>query len=117
MNNRIAVLTLAAALTFAMAAPASAKTPAARYHASIAYADLNLDNTAGADAMIDRLRGAARETCGERSGPMTVAEHQRIRACSAAFVQRGVVRLENPAVAQRFIERGGRLPAVTVAST
>jgi UrcA family protein len=116
MNLRIPIMTLAAALALAAAAPASAKTPSARYHASIAYADLNLGNTAGADAMIDRLRGAARDTCGERAGPMTVAEHQRIRACSSAFVQRGVIRLENPAVSRRFIERGGRLPAVTVAS-
>ncbi len=116
MKLRISIITLAAALSFALAAPAAAEAPGDRFQTRIAYADLNLGGADGADAMINRLRQAASEACGARMGRMTLSEHRRIAACSAAFVQKGVVRLENPVVARRYLERGGRLPAVTVAS-
>jgi UrcA family protein len=115
MTLRISMITLAAALSFALAAPAAA-APGERFESRIGYADLDLGGAAGADAMINRLRQAADDACGARMGRMSLSEHRRIAACSTAFVQKGVVRLENPVVARRYLERGGRLPAVTVAS-
>ena len=116
MKLRISIITLAAAATFAFAAPAAAQTPGERFQTRISYADLDLADASGADAMINRLRQAARQECGWRAGPMSLDQRRRTTACSSAFVQKGVIRLENPAVARRFVERGGRLPAVTVAS-
>jgi UrcA family protein len=116
MKLRISMITLAAALSFALAAPAAAAPTGERFEARIAYADLDLNSAAGADAMINRLRQAAEQTCGQRMGRMSLGERRRITACSSAFVQKGVVRLENPVVARRYLERGGHLPAVTVAS-
>ena len=116
MKLRISMIALAAALSFALAAPAAAAPTGERFEARIAYADLDLSNDAGADAIINRLRQGAARTCGERLGRMSLGEHRRVAACSSAFVQKGVARLENPVVARRYLERGGRLPAVTVAS-
>ena len=115
MKTPITMLMAAAAMSIALAAPAAAQTRD-RFASRIAYADLNLTGTAGADAMLGRIRSAAAEACGDRMGRMTLSEHRRIRACSNAFAQKAVIRLENPVVAQRYLERGGRLPAVTVAS-
>jgi UrcA family protein len=116
MKLRIGIITLTAAAALAFAAPAAAAAPGERFEARISYADLDLSGAAGADVLIDRLRSAATANCGARMGRMSLNEHRRIAACSSAFVQKGVVRLENPVVARRYLERGGRLPAVTVAS-
>lgn len=116
MKLRIGIITLAAAAMFALAGPAAAESPGERFQTRISYAGLDLSDAAGADVMLDRLRSAADRTCGARTGRMSLSEHRRIAACSSAFVQKGVVRLENPVVARRYLERRGRLPAVTVAS-
>ena len=116
MKLRISIITLAAAATLAFAAPAAAETRGERFQTRISYADLDLSDTVGADVMIGRLRDAASAACGARMGRVSLNERRLIAACSSAFVQKGVVRLENPVVARRYIERGGRLPAVTVAS-
>jgi len=116
MTKHLSMLLIAAAASMTLAAPAAAQTHGDRFHSDVAYADLNLDSSSGADAMINRLRNGAREACGARMGRMSLSEHRAIRACSGAFVQKGVVRLAHPAVSRRYLERGGRLPAVTVAS-
>jgi UrcA family protein len=116
MTKPLSIIIIAAAASLMFAAPAAAQIQGDRYRSEIAYADLDLASAAGADAMIDRLNSAAREACDARMGRMSIAEHRNIRACSTTFVQKGVVRLSNASVSQRYIERGGRLPAVTVAS-
>lgn len=116
MKTPLTMLMAAAALSLALATPAAAQTTEDRFQTRIAYADLDLSGAAGADAMLNRIRAAASDACGDRMGRMTLREHRRIAACSAAFQQKAVVRLDNAAVARRFLERGGRLPAVMVAS-
>lgn len=116
MKLRISIITLAAAATLALTTPAAAETSGERFQTRISFSDLDLSSAAGADVMINRLRRAADSTCGAHMGRTSLYEHRRIAACSSAFVQKGVVRLDSPVVTRRYLERRGRLPAVTVAS-
>ncbi|HYD87243.1 MAG TPA: UrcA family protein [Vitreimonas sp.] len=115
MKFQLTSIVLAVALSAAVAAPAYADN--GRYATRVAYADLDLDRAAGADAVINRLENAAAETCGDRMGQMNLREHRRIRACATQFTQKGVMRIGNPLVAQRYLDRGGRLPNVIVTPT
>ena len=116
MKTRFGSLILAAALSLAMVAPAAASTGGG-HETRVSYSGLNLSSAAGADTFINRLRQSARMTCGDRMGQMPLSEHRRIRTCSSAFVQNGVISAENTTVAARFIARGGHLPAVVIASS
>jgi UrcA family protein len=102
-------------LALAVATPAMAGTARAE-PARVQFGDLNLGSPAGADAFLARVNLAARAYCGARTGPVSIREHQRVRACRLAFQQEAVADLSNGAVASRFIERGGRLRDVAVAA-
>ena len=115
MKSQLTSIVLAVALSAAVATPAYADN--GRYAARIAYSDLDLNGAAGADAVLNRLESAAAETCGDRMGQMNLREHRQIRACTARFTQKGVMRIGNAFVAQRYLERGGRLPNVIVTPT
>lgn len=109
---------LAAAAVFAVAAmvstPASAR-PLERFATPVSYADLNLDNRAGADVMISRIESAAREGCGARFGRIGLREHLSLRACMRGSADRAVTHLGHPLVTALYIERDGRPGTVTVA--
>ncbi len=79
----------AIALGFAGAAPAAA----ANYESAaqtVSYADLNLDNRAGAEVMLRRIERAAAVVCRDQSGTMSLAQRASIRQCLASKTQRAV---------------------------
>lgn len=106
---------LVAAAAFAFAAMAS--TPAAaqeRFANPVSYADLNLDNRAGADAMLNRIESAARQGCQARSGRMTLIDRAVQRSCVAGSMDGAVTYLGHPVVTARYIQRGGRTGTITI---
>jgi len=113
MKSQALLFAIAAAACMAIAAPAAAED---RYQTRVAYGDLNLAANAGADAFLNRMRSAARATCGDERGRMSLRAHRRARACNTAFVQEGVIELGSPLVSQRYLQRGGRLPDIAVAA-
>jgi UrcA family protein len=78
--HRPLMLALASAIAFgfAAAAPASAAERAA---VRVSYADLNLDNRAGAEVMLRRLERAAEFVCGDRRGTIPLAVRIRVERC------------------------------------
>lgn len=117
MMIRTTLCVLAATMSIALtAAPASAQ-PAERYHARISYADLDIGNQTGADALLDRFNRASRAACGQRMGKRSLGENTRLRACRTDFVEEAVIEARSAMVAQRYRARGGRTPTVTIATT
>ena len=107
------LLFAAAALAFA----AMASTPAAaeeRFANRVSYADLNLNSTAGADAMLNRIELAALQGCEARSGRMTLSDRAIQRACVRGSMDGAVTYLGNPLVTARHVARGGRTGTVTI---
>jgi UrcA family protein len=117
MQHTLTVAASAFVLAFAAIAPASAQTNGARFAAEIAYADLDIDNTAGADVLINRLETAARAACDGRMGRVSLREHQRFTRCNTAFLQKAVARVANATVTERYLARGGRVGTVTIAAS
>jgi UrcA family protein len=94
-------LASALALGFAAAAPASA--------ANLSYAELNLDNRAGAEALLQRIEQSAEDVCGERAGPMPLAQRAAIRRCVQEKSERAVARVGHSGVAALFYDRNPRV--------
>lgn len=113
-----AALIFIALISFAASGTASAQRDNDRHYAvRVPYGDLNLDSDRGADTFIDRLDDAGARVCDVRSFPAPMAQRQRSRDCAVSFTQRGVVELDHQHVTHRYLERGGTLPTIDVAST
>lgn len=111
------LLFAAAAVAFAaMASAPAAAQPLERFATPVSYADLNLNNRAGADVMLNRIQSAARDGCGERFGRVTLKEYLMRRECVQGSMDRAVTYLGHPLVTARHIERGGRPGTVEIAS-
>jgi len=114
-HSLIFAITSCAVLGLVALSPASAAT-SERITQRVTYADLNLDNQAGAEVMFHRIRSAANQACGDRFGPMTLREHMRIRACSRAAVEKSVSDVGSPVLTELFYDRyPDRRPHVSVA--
>ena len=110
--SRIAAFAFSMFLGFgALVAPASAAQHQTMQ--TVSYADLDLDDEAGATRMIMRIDHAARSVCGDRSGTMTLAERRAIRACRTESEQRAVTDLNHPVVTAMYF---GRAPTIIVAN-
>ena len=92
-------------------APASAAT-GVRSAERVSYADLNLDNRAGAQIMLRRIRQAAGYVCGDSFGRLSLREHLAIRRCSRAATEQAVRDVGNANLMALYY---GRRPDVTVA--
>jgi len=88
------------------AAPASAGT--------LRYGDLNLQNDNGAQAMLGRIEFAANAACGERAGPMPLAQRGAIRQCVRQKSERAVSDINNSRLTALFYDRH---PQVIVAGS
>ena len=102
---------------FALAAPAAADVRPTRsqpdaLETTVMFADLDLNRISGADAMLARLRRAARDVCGEAAMPHELRKAQRRRACIAATMDVTVDRVDAPLVTARY---SGRDPAMLAA--
>jgi UrcA family protein len=103
-------LASAIALGFAAAAPAAAAERAAE---RVSYADLNLNNRAGADAMLGRLERAAERVCGKRRGTIPLAFRVRLERCVNEEMADEVAELGHAGVTALYY---GRNPEVIIAA-
>ena len=108
---RSLMLALASAIAFgfAAAAPAAAEEPVQR----LTYAELDLDDGAGVDALIRRIENAAGNACGERFGPMPLSQRFAIERCVRATSAQAVADVNHGSVTARFYNRD---PSIIVAS-
>jgi UrcA family protein len=114
MQRSATILALAACVTFGLmaAAPASA----AQFEPNsqrVSFADLNLDNEAGAQAMLRRIDRAAHMVCDDRAGARLLSDRRIARQCVAETKRNAVSELNHPMVSALFY---GREPNIIVAS-
>ena len=98
-------LASALALGFAAAAPAAA----AERGKHLTYAELDLSDGAGVDALLRRIDSAAETACGARSGPMPLAQRFAIQQCVQRKSAQAVADVNNGAVTARFYNRDPRI--------
>lgn len=112
--KRTSTLIAAAALIFSAfaAAPASAANWGERSE-TVGYSDLNLNNEAGAHAMLGRIDRAARMACTTVHGPMPMTTRRVINACRAEAMTNAVSTLNAPMVTAMYY---GREPNIIIAS-
>lgn len=75
------------------------------------YGDLDLWSEDGADALLQRIRNAADNVCGDVPGPAPVVVQADIRACEFETVDYAIEDLAHPMVTARYT---GRTPEVIV---
>jgi UrcA family protein len=105
--QRSIICTLAA-LAFSLSAMApAAAAEFQRAPQRVALADLDLNDQHGAEAALGRIEFAARNQCGDREGPMTLAERSAIRRCMSAKIERGIEQVGNANVSAAYFGRRG----------
>ena len=108
---RSLMLALASAIAFGFAAAAPAAAEERAQH--LTYAELDLDDGAGVDALIRRIENAAGNMCGERSGPMPLSQRFAIQRCARETAVQAVADVNRGSVTARFYNRD---PSIIVAS-
>jgi UrcA family protein len=106
------VLASALAIGFAAAAPASAATND-RLAQRVSYADLNLDNRAGAEVMISRIERAVGRVCGRRNGTIPLSFRVRIERCMEEETADALADLGHSGVSALYYRRA---PEVVIAA-
>jgi UrcA family protein len=109
--QRQLMLALASAIAFGFAAAAPAS--AAERAANLTFAELDLNDGAGADALLRRIESSAENMCGERAGPMPLSQRAAIRRCVRAKSVQAVSDVGHSGVTARFYNRN---PSIIVAS-
>ena len=117
---RTLMLALASAIAFGFAAgaPAAAeefsqRVIAEEYSQRVTYAELDLNDSAGADVLLRRIEDAAESMCGARYGPMPLNEYVAIQSCVQEKSAKAVADVNNGNVTARFYRRD---PSIIVAS-
>lgn len=103
--HRPTLFAIASALVFAFAAATPAHAQGAAE--DVAYADLDLHSSAGADTLINRIRQSARVTCGEHAGPMMWSEYRYIETCRRETELSMLGSINDPNVRSRYEQRFG----------
>ncbi len=81
----------------------------------ISYADLNLANPAGAEAMLGRIDAAAQAVC-DPGDTRQIVLHRLAQVCEHDAVERAVANLGQPLVVARYQERIGHAEETQVAA-
>ena len=97
-------LTLSLALaTTAFAAPMFAKSGEAK-QVTVKFADLNLENEAGVEALYGRIRGAARNVCKDAQG-RSAAQHLQWTSCMSQAMDGAVASVGSDALSSLHIAK------------
>ncbi len=105
------LLALASALAFGFAAAAPAA--AANLDRPLSYDELDLNDRAGAEALLRRIEQSAEDICGERAGPMPLAQRAAIRRCVQDKSERAVARVGHAGVTSMFYNLNPRVDIST----
>jgi len=82
----------------------------------VQFADLDLSREAGAAALFNRLKGAARAVCSAHSGGTTLRDKQQHAACLEFALSNAVARVDRPELTE-YVTRRPRSQAVTETSS
>lgn len=96
------------------AAPMLASSGEAK-QVTVQFADLNLANDAGVDALYSRIRGAARTACAGAEGRSAV-QHREWNACMSVALDGAVAAVGSNALSSKHLALGGSLSS-SVAKT
>lgn len=111
--------TFAAAAAFAVSALAFTPASAAEtdtitmMHATISYADLDLNTEHDARTMLHRINRAARDVCRSDAGSSSIAARYNTRACMREAAMQTVMQLNHPMVSAMY--EGRTPPAMMLA--
>jgi len=94
-----------AALGLSATANADPSQTQERLHLDVPYGDLNLNNPAGAEAMMFRIRGAATQVCGGVPDMRVLHERRVFKACFRATVAEAVDEMKSPLLAAVYAEQ------------
>jgi UrcA family protein len=111
--QRSIMLALTAALAFGFAATAPTAAAARDRATTLNYAALDLNDRAGAEALVRRIENTAERVCGERSGPMPLVQRDAIAQCVREKSIQAVADVNNGGVTALFYHRD---PQIVVAS-
>lgn len=81
----------------------------------VPYADLNLANPAGAEALLGRIDAAARAVC-DPGDTRQLVLHRLAQTCERDAVERAVADLGQPLVVARYQERIGHIEPSQIAT-
>ena len=72
-------------------------------HATVKFADLNINTEAGARTLVGRIRGAARRVCApEPHSSASLRDRQNFSQCRTGAMSTAVAQLNNPHVQQAY---------------
>ncbi len=106
MKNLALTLSIALAST-AFAAPMLASGGEAK-QVTVRFADLNLANDAGVEALYSRIRGAAREACAGAEG-RSAAQRSEWNACMSVAMDGAVASVNSAALSSKHLATMGGL--------
>lgn len=102
---------IALAALIAIASPAVAQVSAVAPKVVVKYGDLDLSRPAGANALILRIRQAAKNTCAGFSTRL-LSEASEHRACLQETMAAAVAQIDAPLVSARFEQPANRYLAL-----
>lgn len=111
--QRQLMFALASAIAFGFAAAAPASAASFDRDQRVGYAELNLDQRAGAEVLLRRIEDAANAACGARGGPMPLSERRANRQCVRDRSDRAVARVGHAGVTALYY---GRTPQVLISA-
>lgn len=97
---RCAAIAIAALLSGSVLAADPSKT--------VSYADLNLNNSAGAEALYKRIKKAAYEVCQIPTGTHQIRIESEFKACKVDAVERAVQQVNLPTLTALHQSKTGR---------
>ncbi len=102
----------AATLALLACAPAFAADVSPETRIVVSYADLDISRRAGAEALVVRLRQAAKQVCGEAPNISDLRSDVRYRACLKASMTRAIASVAQPVVTQAYENKFGNVQRV-----
>lgn len=111
--KRATLFAFAAAIALCAAPVATAEPVTENARRAVTTADINPGQAGDAETLLQRLRGAARQVCGDRPGPRPIAEKMQVRACMRDAMDAAVAATGNARLAALHHQRDG---AITMAS-
>lgn len=106
MFREIGVAILVGAIPFCASGFAQSRGASEPKQIAVNYADLDVSSSAGAQALIDRMRQAARRACDLPPDRRTLFMYRYYQSCVAAALDRGVASVNSPMVTELY--RGNR---------
>jgi len=107
MNSFVKIRVTVAVVSALLCGSAFAEVPADPSK-TVSYADLNLKNSAGVEALYKRIKKAAYEVCQIPTGTHQIRIESEFKACKADSIDRAVQQVNLPSLVALHQSRTGR---------